>query len=58
MKLSNQSLGLLFAALMLGLLVTAMVYRRYGGHEPIRPVVAPARKLPTPVLPPTPPAKQ
>ena len=50
MKLSNQSLGLLFATLMLGLLVSAMVYRRYGGHEPIRPVA-------TPALPPESPAK-
>lgn len=38
MKLSNQSLGLLFAGLMVGLILTAMLYRRFGGHEPIRPV--------------------
>jgi hypothetical protein len=39
MKLSNQSLGLLLAGLMAALLVSAMLYRRFGGHEPIRPVV-------------------
>ena len=41
MKLSNRSLGFLFAVLMMGLLVAAMLYRRYGGHEPIRPIEPP-----------------
>ncbi|MBX9652491.1 hypothetical protein K2Y11_02610 [bacterium] len=48
MKLSNQSLGLLFAGLMVGLIVTAILYRRYGGHEPIRPV---ARESIAPAIP-------
>lgn len=36
--ISNRRLGLILALLMLTLLAGAMIFRKWGGHDPIVPV--------------------